>query len=652
MLNKNIIFKSKILSYKNIIILISSFILIIIIAAFLGRIDRYGYISNFNLISSNNSEYKYNFKIKYYSKIFKNSDIYGVYPYLDNMPEYISYIQMDDRSGTPFGTLISFKELKYDDKIDNIKYYLMLHFNIFYYLTIIFLITMLCLSFYLINRYLKYKKNLIYKDYSFINKVEIASILLFAFQYWLLYPGYFSYWDTWRSILNALYNTSVNWDPVFVDLSIKFIDKIDFTMSFFFFINLFLWYCGIFFIIISLYNKFKNQLVILLLLISFILQIFISNIEYVKDNTATLYFIFSCSIIFLIIFIPMNNRNKNILKIISVISLIIAMLYRHNFIVTVYPILIWFTYDFLKNKNITNIKKYLFYFLVIMFFNAIILMSIFFIFPKIFIKDPTKLTSYGGIYLQIVGCVVPANDSSVIPQYWYVKDKNFNDVLEEYNKNPFDGVPYWEKIFLNYEIKDLKKIWIKSILKYPLNYFKHMINYTKNMWFFKYEYATYYHCSPDHIQDYINYPNNVTLFKLHNVSDSIYNTRFFKENKGIQFTELKYKIYAIIVNHFPNINVSIFIILSIILFVFTLFLLILKKTFRVDILIFSFSMSFSAVATAIIVATFTPSIVFHTYRYIYPVIPIAILSLIGFISFIYEIGGFKKFIKELGYKEK
>lgn len=200
-------------------------------------------------------------------------------------------------------------------------------------------------------------------------------------------------------------------------------------MGIFFIINTMLLYCSIFLIIISSFIKNKNKFVILLFLITFLAQIFFSSIEYLKDSVATLYVLFSYSIVFSIIVLQIKNINvRRFLKIISLISLIIGMLHRHNFIVTVYPILIWFTYDYLKTKNINDIKKYIISFCLIMLFNAIVLMSIFFIFPRIFIKDISNPTR--GLYLlQIAGAIVPANDSSIIPDDWYADSKNFNDVV-------------------------------------------------------------------------------------------------------------------------------------------------------------------------------------------------------------------------------
>ena len=636
----NILIERKQLIKNIFIISILAFIFIIIITAFLGKQDRIGYLSEFNLISSKKGEYTYNFRIKYYSKIFRNSDIYDVYPYLNNLPKYIKSAKMNDRFGTPFGSLISTKELKPDDKIDT-KYYLMINFDVFYYIVIVIIIILIFTGYYFLKEYWKYKYTLDKKDHLFVKKIELVGILLFAFQYWLFYPGYFQNFDTWRSIVHGLYNMSHNWDPVLLDLSIKFIDKIGLTMSSFFFINLFLWYCSISVIIISIYIKTKNKLSILLFLISFIPQIFLFNIEYLKDSVATLYIIFSYSIVFFIIVSPLKNRNKRILKIISLLSLIIGMLHRHNFIVTVYPILIWFTYDYLKTKDIKSIKKYIFYFIGIMLINAVVLMSVYFIFPKIFIKNINKTASLHIYNLQIAGCIVPANDPSLIPESWWGEGKSFKDLAEQYNKNPFLGDPIRnDKIFLSPAPSEVKIILLKSILKYPQNYIKHMFNFTKAMWTSKYQYYQYEG----------RYPNN-TVLKTRKVDKIFKNTKFYKENQGIKFTELKKSIFNFLTIILPNINVFFFILISVILFCISGILLILKKEFINDVLVFTFSVSFSSIATASIVALFTAAIDYN-YRYIYTIIPISILALIGFITFIYEIGGFKKFIKELRGDEK
>ena len=113
--------------FNKISLLISIVILfLILILSVLGSFNRVGYLSEFKLISSNNNIYSYNFRIKYYSKVFRNSDIYGVYFDTNKVIKENNYIIKItiDTSGSPFGILESNKNI--DSDIDNIIYTLKL----------------------------------------------------------------------------------------------------------------------------------------------------------------------------------------------------------------------------------------------------------------------------------------------------------------------------------------------------------------------------------------------------------------------------------------------------------------------------------------------------------------------------------------------
>ena len=111
---------------KKIIYLGLSFLLLATLITFhiLGSKERVGYLSDFGMIEGSKSNYIYNFKIRYYDKVFRNSDIYGVYLITNSLPEYIKEIKMNEL-GSPFGIIISDKIIK-EEKIDNIKYILRL----------------------------------------------------------------------------------------------------------------------------------------------------------------------------------------------------------------------------------------------------------------------------------------------------------------------------------------------------------------------------------------------------------------------------------------------------------------------------------------------------------------------------------------------
>ena len=105
--------KSKIVCFSISLIILASFITL----SLLGGVERKGYLAEFTLSQKLGNKYTYNLRMKYYDKVFRHSDIYGVYPKNTNLPEYIKSIKWGD-NGSPFGTLISEKQINKNDKID------------------------------------------------------------------------------------------------------------------------------------------------------------------------------------------------------------------------------------------------------------------------------------------------------------------------------------------------------------------------------------------------------------------------------------------------------------------------------------------------------------------------------------------------------
>ena len=70
-----------------------------------GKLDEES-IKNYLLTNENITNYVHNFRIRYYDKTFRNNDIYGVYPDLSNLPDYMENAEMDE-GGSPYGNFIS-----------------------------------------------------------------------------------------------------------------------------------------------------------------------------------------------------------------------------------------------------------------------------------------------------------------------------------------------------------------------------------------------------------------------------------------------------------------------------------------------------------------------------------------------------------------
>ena len=154
---------------RKIIYLGLSFLLLATLITFhiLGSKERVGYLSDFEIIEGSKSNYIYNFRIRYYDKVFRNSDIYGVYLITNSLPEYIKEIKMKEL-GSPFGIIISDKIIE-EEKIDNIKYILRLKNRLIIFV-VIFIILFDFIKFELLQLFIKLK-----------NKFGVILILFLCF---------------------------------------------------------------------------------------------------------------------------------------------------------------------------------------------------------------------------------------------------------------------------------------------------------------------------------------------------------------------------------------------------------------------------------------------------------------------------------------
>ncbi|AGA66889.1 hypothetical protein BPP43_08470 [Brachyspira pilosicoli P43/6/78] len=134
-----------------------------------------------NYIFTNNSitNYSYDFRIKYYSKVFRNSDIYGVYPNIDNILSNNGFIKEINigESGSPFGNFISTKIID-TEKIDSINYKLKLKVYIWIIFIIVSLIGIFLVYKKLINKF-NINKKLILRIYTIVSVLIVCVFVLF-----------------------------------------------------------------------------------------------------------------------------------------------------------------------------------------------------------------------------------------------------------------------------------------------------------------------------------------------------------------------------------------------------------------------------------------------------------------------------------------
>ena len=106
-----------------------------------GKLDEEN-IKNYLLTNENITNYIHQFRIRYYDKVFRNNDIYGVYPDLSNLPDYMENAEMEE-GGSPYGNFISDKKEINEEKIDNINYILKIKINIIKYVIYLILILLI-----------------------------------------------------------------------------------------------------------------------------------------------------------------------------------------------------------------------------------------------------------------------------------------------------------------------------------------------------------------------------------------------------------------------------------------------------------------------------------------------------------------------------
>ena len=605
-------------------------------------------LKNYLLTNENITNYVYHFRIRYYDKIFRNNDIYEVYPDLSNLPDYMENAEMDE-GGSPYGNFISDRKTIEEEKIDNINYVLKIRIN-FIIIIITIILAILCLYILIknIGEIIKFVKNIIsLSDKKFIIITILIGIILFIFQFWLGFPGYFQRYDQYRILGKAFGSSNLNnWDPIlYVQLLKLFFHLFGIHSFYFFLINLFCYYIAISMLIISLYLKFRNRFLIFLYLVPFLTGIFLYNFIQYKDYIFSLHLFLLYSLIFTQLLIQLkNNLVKILLIILTGILLTITLLLRHNAIATIYPIFILLTYIILE-KSISNVKMYLLKFLSIMLFFAIILLSIVKFTPRIFLtKEQVSINgTINPIIFNIGGIAYTSGDYSLIPKEWYLEGKNYEDLKQAYYNSYYSNRLIFKETAPNMVIKIqdnfyAKKVFKRYLLKHPIGYIKFTCMIANCLWFYGFEWKEYF-IRPDKIQ-------SIEAHNPHN-KDYKVSEKFSINEQRIQFSNLKLKIYTLLYNASFNINNIISISICIIVFFASGLLWLLKSNIRNRLLLFTFCVAFSGFATALIVIIFSPSGTPWESRYIAPVLPISIISLISFITFIYDRGGFKKFIKEL-----
>ncbi|OEJ16145.1 hypothetical protein BFL38_11940 [Brachyspira hampsonii] len=176
---------------KKILIVLEILAITFLISFFiLGKKERIGNLAITGLYvpGSYSNNYIYDFKVEYYTDIFRDSDIYGVYLSSNSLPDYIKDIQI--KNGIRYGRLISNEEI--NSKIDNVKYTLKFKFKFLSYMIIFIILSFILIFSSKINSL--FMKNNICRifeiKYLWITIIFLSSLILPNIVYTMFYKHF------------------------------------------------------------------------------------------------------------------------------------------------------------------------------------------------------------------------------------------------------------------------------------------------------------------------------------------------------------------------------------------------------------------------------------------------------------------------------
>ena len=440
--------------------------------------------------------------------------------------------------------------------------------------------------------------------------IAFLCLVLFIFNFWLFFPGYINH--DWAQTL--AYFSLNNWQPIMYPFLLKKItDIFGYHIYYPLLFNLIPFYLGIYVLVNGLWKKFKSKWCLLGFLPIAIGNIFFQNIVAHCSFSSPM-------ILFLLWTILLHQLLNGITRKNAVLAGVVfffAVLSRHNALIQAYPVC--FVYGWLIVQKLKPNRRFLKY-IGILFLFAIMTVAISIGVPYT-IKNKKPAYPAASTFLhQIAGACVPNHDESCFKKEWYDEGKTFADVEKTYAEFPLSadhmnrkwhpGHPF-KYVFV--KLDGLSTMWIKSIIKYPLDYLKHINNFREEMW----------HSRPLDYDIFLNNQEHCISENDHEVLQKTYP----EDEISYQSSELKVYIYNFLEGAFLLIPTILHVSLSFVLFGVSGFLFLKKKDV---LLLFSLSSAIAGIAASIIFCAFTPVTV---PRYIYPVLISTLISAIGLVVY-------------------
>lgn len=439
--------------------------------------------------------------------------------------------------------------------------------------------------------------------------IAFVCTILFAFNFWLFYPGYITH--DWGLSLNDL--PLSNWLPVIYFYLLRIISDIaGYHIWYSLLFNLIPWYLGIYTLVLGFYNRFQSQWCWLGLLPLILGNIFFNNILLHSSFSSPMIIFMLWAIVLYQILTRITVKNLTAF----IIVFVLALCSRHNAIVQIYPICFIYAYFIIQKLKFSHkLLAYIEIYLSLTILTGIIAYGI-----------PRTLQTYVAhpethIFLhQIAGACVPHNDENCFKPNWYRKEKTFEDVKKEYLADPTNADRMNFNCFHDHPFKsgylpDLQSMWLKAIFKYPHDYLRYINRFRQKMW----------HAQTPSME--ISLSENMHC--LHASDCEKLKSKYPEHELFYQNSIRKIKFYNLFKKILPQVPTFVFIGLNFIIAVFAGILFMLKKNIFS---LYSLSSAIAGISASILFCSFTPTIYA---RYTYPIIISTLMAVIGiFLAFL------------------
>ena len=462
----------------------------------------------------------------------------------------------------------------------------------------------------------------------------LVAVILFSFQFWLYWPGYIQ--DDSQTTFMLV---KINWHPVIMAYLIEWMYYFfGYHLYHLYLLMLIPFYLAILIIVNTAYLKTKSWWSLL-----FFFPCFIANVFYaeVKMGCSA----FSMSWIMLLyamtLYVALNpiltSWKKKLFFTAYGIVFTISLLSRHNAILQVWPITIFWIMCYLSQKE-WSLWNYLKRFCLFSFLSGIFCAILMFGLNGIMVRaDNGNVYPATQIIIhQIVGACAPELDESCFNPDWWRGSWVTNPQRMRYLKKRYEGnqlssepfalrhysfVPF--KIHTNLEGRFSK--WIYAIAKHPVNYLQHLKRYYKAFWFSSPDLVTQDKLLTKYTKEGMVFISNLwnppsereEKFRLEMVE------KMPKDEMGIKWDDKHIQIDNFIRTYYPSFNIFWFVCLNFITFIIASVFFFKRQKNVLKFMLFASSLS--GVMSCIIIPAFSPIILI---RYMNPVIFSSLLSLI------------------------